>query len=192
MKLALKPLLESRGMTQTALAEKIDVSRGYMSLLVNNEREPSAAVLTRLAAALKVSPGELFEAGSAVSQGLEEAVVPYIGRKDASRAFEHMLVRRPRSPMLYEIKIDLLTFGFLRGDVLIADLNGTAQPGDIVVANREEDYGVGSTRLARWADPWLIDADPKAPPSRLDDARPQAIMAVVLGSVRGIAVNRSA
>lgn len=47
-------LREQQGMSQAELAEKCEVTPGYMSLLESGTRQPSSAVTFKLANALKV------------------------------------------------------------------------------------------------------------------------------------------
>jgi transcriptional regulator with XRE-family HTH domain len=48
----LKKLREAKGMTQAALAEKADLSRGYLIRLEAGRQDPTLATLERLAEAL--------------------------------------------------------------------------------------------------------------------------------------------
>lgn len=50
----LKELRARRRMTQAALAEKADVSRGYLIRLEQGQQDPTLSMLRRLAKALKV------------------------------------------------------------------------------------------------------------------------------------------
>ncbi|OGY26835.1 MAG: hypothetical protein A2Z11_01470 [Candidatus Woykebacteria bacterium RBG_16_43_9] len=60
---AIRQFREIIGLTQGQLADSATVSQGYLSQLENGEvKNPSAAVLLRLAGALGVSPDYLFEA----------------------------------------------------------------------------------------------------------------------------------
>lgn len=56
----IKTLLIKRGMSQKQLAQSIGVSRSYMSLIVNERREPTLRVLRRIARVLDVSVSELI------------------------------------------------------------------------------------------------------------------------------------
>jgi transcriptional regulator with XRE-family HTH domain len=59
----IRQLRDSRGLTQGQLAASSSVSQGYLSQLENGEvKNPSAAVLLRVALAIRVDPDELFEA----------------------------------------------------------------------------------------------------------------------------------
>jgi transcriptional regulator with XRE-family HTH domain len=59
----IRQLREKCGLTQGQLATGSAVSQGYLSQLENGEvKNPSAAVLLRVAEAMQVNPDELFEA----------------------------------------------------------------------------------------------------------------------------------
>lgn len=63
MKIAqnVKRLREKRGMTQEALAGKVEIHRVYLAKIETAVKAPSLDVLERLAKALKVTVGELVE-----------------------------------------------------------------------------------------------------------------------------------
>jgi transcriptional regulator with XRE-family HTH domain len=59
----IRELRETNGHTQGQLAGSASVSQGYLSQLENGDvKNPSAAVLLRVAQAIRVDPDELFEA----------------------------------------------------------------------------------------------------------------------------------
>ena len=59
----IRQLREDTGLTQGQLAAASSVSQGYLSQLENGEvKNPSAAVLLRVAHAIKIDADELFEA----------------------------------------------------------------------------------------------------------------------------------
>lgn len=59
----IRQLREDTGLTQGQLASASSVSQGYLSQLENGEvKNPSAAVLLRVAQAIKIDADELFEA----------------------------------------------------------------------------------------------------------------------------------
>jgi transcriptional regulator with XRE-family HTH domain len=57
----LRKIREQRGLTQEALAEKVGVSRGYLSRLEMGRHDPPLSLLRRLAKALGVKVGRLLE-----------------------------------------------------------------------------------------------------------------------------------
>jgi transcriptional regulator with XRE-family HTH domain len=59
----IRQLRDQLGLTQGQLASGSSVSQGYLSQLENGEvKNPSAAVLLRVAQAMRIDPDELFEA----------------------------------------------------------------------------------------------------------------------------------
>lgn len=59
----IRKLRDQRELTQGQLAQSSSVSQGYLSQLENGEvKNPSAAVLLRVAQAVNVDPDDLFEA----------------------------------------------------------------------------------------------------------------------------------
>jgi transcriptional regulator with XRE-family HTH domain len=59
----IRTLRDKRELTQGQLAQNSSVSQGYLSQLENGEvKNPSAAVLLRVAQAMNVDPDDLFEA----------------------------------------------------------------------------------------------------------------------------------
>jgi transcriptional regulator with XRE-family HTH domain len=59
----IRKLRDRRELTQGQLAQSSSVSQGYLSQLENGEvKNPSAAVLLRVAQAMNVDPDDLFEA----------------------------------------------------------------------------------------------------------------------------------
>ena len=59
----IRQIRDELGLTQGQLASGSSVSQGYLSQLENGEvKNPSAAVLLRVAQAMQIDPDELFEA----------------------------------------------------------------------------------------------------------------------------------
>lgn len=94
----IRQLREEYGLTQGQLAGGASVSQGYLSQLENGDvKNPSAAVLLRVAQAMNVDPDELFEAAGyptvrtlkQIYQGYESNVDPdllrYLGRLPRDR-----------------------------------------------------------------------------------------------------------
>ena len=94
----IRELREEFGVTQGQLAANASVSQGYLSQLENGEvKNPSAAVLLRVAQAMHIDPDELFEAAGyptvrtlkAMYEGYESNIDPdllrYLGRLPRDR-----------------------------------------------------------------------------------------------------------
>ena len=63
-------------LTQEDLAERADISVSFLSMIERGERAPHLETLLRLALALQVSVGELFEFDEAAAPGRPRAVEP--------------------------------------------------------------------------------------------------------------------
>ena len=57
---AIKLCRTRRGISQTELANKVDCSVSYLSMLENNKRDPTLSTLTRIATALKLPVSIIF------------------------------------------------------------------------------------------------------------------------------------
>lgn len=57
----IKEVLEEKGLTQTWLAEQLDLDFQTITRYVNNYRQPGIAVLFEIAEVLKVNPRELLD-----------------------------------------------------------------------------------------------------------------------------------
>jgi transcriptional regulator with XRE-family HTH domain len=92
----IRQLREDASLTQGQLAAASSVSQGYLSQLENGEvKNPSAAVLLRVAQAIDIDPDELFEAaGYPTVRTLRQIYKGYESTIDASLL--HFLARLPR------------------------------------------------------------------------------------------------
>jgi len=92
----IRQLREETGLTQGQLATGSSVSQGYLSQLENGEvKNPSAAVLLRVAQAIEIDPDELFEAaGYPTVRTLKEIYQGYESTIDAGLL--QYLARLPR------------------------------------------------------------------------------------------------
>lgn len=92
----IRQLREDTGLTQGQLAAGSSVSQGYLSQLENGEvKNPSAAVLLRVAQAIKIDADELFEAAGYPTVGtLKEIYQGYESTIDAGLL--KYLARLPR------------------------------------------------------------------------------------------------
>lgn len=92
----IRQLREDTGLTQGQLAAGSSVSQGYLSQLENGEvKNPSAAVLLRVAHAIKIDADELFEAaGYPTVRTLKEIYQGYESTIDAGLL--KYLARLPR------------------------------------------------------------------------------------------------
>jgi transcriptional regulator with XRE-family HTH domain len=92
----IRKLRDKCGLTQGQLAQSSSVSQGYLSQLENGEvKNPSAAVLLRVAQAMDVDPDDLFEAaGYPTVRTLREVYERYESTIDSELL--HYLAELPR------------------------------------------------------------------------------------------------
>lgn len=116
-------------MSQTRLADLVDVGKGYISELVNGKKNPSFELLLQIADALDVEPSELFEPARRV------AVVGRVGagaQVDLCDAFE-------RGDGLYHVvpPPDLPAKGIVAVEVEGDSMSPLIEDGDILFFTRE-------------------------------------------------------
>ena len=111
----IRQLREDTGLTQGQLAAGSSVSQGYLSQLENGEvKNPSAAVLLRVAHAIKIDADELFEAAGyptvrtlkEIYQGYESTIDPgllkYLARLPRDRQRRLLLLLEGMKQVLGE------------------------------------------------------------------------------------------
>lgn len=128
----IRQLREDTGLTQGQLASGSSVSQGYLSQLENGEvKNPSAAVLLRIAQAINVDADELFEAaGYPTVRTLKQIYQGYESTIDTSLL--HFLARLPRDRqrrllLLLEGMEQVLTDGE-GSDEPVSGVTAVAQP----------------------------------------------------------------
>lgn len=182
MSLAVKTILAGRRMKQRELADALDISTGYMSLLLSGERKPSHDLLTRMADVLGVPVGSLFEE-AAEPQGFADPVEHWNAEPADLRLLNRMLETPAAQPDTYRIKKTTTGLGLMAGDLVIIDLGRTAKVGELVIGNEARD-GTAQAFVARWADPWIL-FDENTPPRRIGADQATAIYGPVVGVLRG-------
>lgn len=183
-------------MTQDALAAKIGRDKGFVSTIISGKRNASVATLQRIADALGIKIADLFDDQSFPLQqsdhgpGFGESnVAPFLMATDDGL---HALLRRcapdVRHIATYQVTRSQLGFGYLAGDILAVELNGTPQTGHIVLATIGNAKGnVFTTQIRRLTGPWLLSHDPSVPAHKVDpDDQRVGIMGIVHGSIRGL------
>lgn len=97
MKLRVKQLRRAHGWTIDQLAEVTGLSRGFISQIENEKREPGPSTLETLADAFKVQIVDLYDAGDA-QQDLAAIAQAMKGMTPEQRATAVRLVESLRSP----------------------------------------------------------------------------------------------
>lgn len=93
MEYRIRELRKSRKWTIEQLAEIAGVSKGYVSLLENGERVPSASMLQTLAAAFNVSDTDLIVTTSDKDYEMEELIRRYSSLSESDKSAVSHLVK---------------------------------------------------------------------------------------------------
>lgn len=184
-------------MTQSALADAIDVKKGFISEIVSNKKSPSLETLVRIAGALNVGVGDLFAnsttalARPSPPPGLKDEAVPFDwqGFRDGKRSSDAIeAAQRPlRHPATYQISAAIPWLALLSGDVLICDLGRPPADGEIILVGKSDADGFNTRTLVRRAKGHLaLSGDPAEPEPLLDLEKDHraAWRATVCGVVR--------
>tara|TARA_R110002020_G_scaffold474099_3_gene704525 strand:+ start:983 stop:1549 length:567 start_codon:yes stop_codon:yes gene_type:complete len=188
MNLRIKEIMKLKAVRQARLAEMLDISPGYLSLLMHNQRNPSPLMLTRIAEALEVEVPELFATADPTANALREPDATPIDmtRHDAERLCKSLGIKA-KHPAFYDLNKAALAFGMVSGDRLAIDLNGSLENGDMVLATiTDGSQEKAQTAIYRWFDPWLISPDPLAAPAKMDSSGNVAILGKVCGLSRAL------
>ena len=195
MTLAIGTALKHKGMTQAALADKVEVSRGFMSEIISGKKTPSLETLQKIATALGVSPAELYKVSP---RGMAEAGEAYHSEASASPYSQvsakltgaiHALAPSAKHPQTFRVDKTQLGFALTEGDVLVVDINDQPKDGDLVITTTTDmDTGEGVTNIRRWLSPWLIPSDITDKAVKLSDDGAVAIMGVIKAVLRADAL----
>lgn len=180
MTLDLKRHIKRTGLTQTQIAERTGTTRSYVSLLTNNQREPSPALLSKLADVFGVPVADLF----ATRHGMADEVRPFTPADTLQTEFLRALKRKSNAIELYKLNTTASSLSLLAGDLLALDLGRNAKAGDVVLATRIDDDGNGTTFPARYLDPWIAPGNPELPTEKIDDSGQVAILGPVVSVMR--------
>jgi len=187
MKFALGPVLKRRNMTQTALADRVGIGKGFMSEIVSGKKMPSFETLERMLHVLSVQPNELWGLERAKAEeptgaaGFAEPDATAFRPGPVIEAALRRVAPEARHPQSYRIDRNMPGFGLLTGDIVVVDLGRSAETGDLVVANMLVGQEA-TTIVRRVAGDWLVPGDPMGDFVRIGaDA---AVFGVICGEVR--------
>lgn len=180
MGLRIKPHLTNARVSQAELAARIGKTPGFISNLINGNREASPQTLRDIAAALNVRVSDLLEPQAA----LQEAGVAFVGASPSeSRVLCRALKLDATHPEIVEARRDVPALGIVAGDRLVVDLAPNVSWSGLVLATVSHADGSAETNVYRHAAPWLFGGDSLASPP-LRTGSTVAIMATVLAVYR--------
>jgi transcriptional regulator with XRE-family HTH domain len=161
MKLAISSLLAERQMTQTALAEAVEIQRGFMSEIISGKKSPSIETLVRIAEVLQVPIGDLFDErpgtlgtapGTQASNGFSDEAVPFdwhaASLRETSQVIEHM-GKKVRHAVTYQVASPLPWLALLAGDILICDIATPPVDGNVILIGLTDGAGLNARTLVR-------------------------------------------
>ncbi|MBW4982513.1 helix-turn-helix domain-containing protein [Mameliella sp. CS4] len=157
--------LKTLRMTQTALADKVGISAGYLSELISGKKQPSMATLNAIAEALEITTAELHGAPTP-APGFQEPPESFVSPvKETPEDLRQALTEQP-GHAAYRINRAAIPFGMLAGDIIILELGKGGHPGDLVIATQVDTFGAAETFLARKIGDSFMLPDPQDPPRK--------------------------
>lgn len=195
MKLAIAPQLARAGMTQTALADRVGVNKGFMSEVVSGKKYPSVETLMAIAAALGVPVVALFDdaptdqgAARAEPAGMAEDATPYTPAATThGDPVRTLYASRARNAAItHRAAVDMPGFGITAGDLLVCDLSRLPSPGEVTVAVAvDTDTGTAQTMIRRYTPPFLLAGAALAATTIAIETSGIDIRHPVIGIIRG-------
>jgi len=141
MKLRIKDILRDKRLTQTALSDLVGVKKGFMSEIIAGKKNPSVETLGKIADALNVSIGELFESPPPID-------IPVLGRVGAGA---EVSMDGQGGCALYELPCpaQLDPQGLAAVEVVGDSMSPAIPPGAVLFYRRDADRGVPTEAIGR-------------------------------------------
>lgn len=173
MNLRIGEILRDKKLSQVALAERADISPGYLSEIIAGKKDPSLRTLSAIAEGLSVPVRELYAAAGATAPspqpGFSESDVKPLERDPAeARDYARLLAPGMRHPSLFQALRSTPLFGIFAGDLLLVDLKPDLATGAMVLVNETTADGSAITTIRRLALPFLLTGDPTDAVLRMD------------------------
>lgn len=178
--------LRKAGITQAELARRTGMGQPFLSGIKAGDKGVSLENILKMIEATGLSGDDFFVREDGPPGLSEPGAVPWDVPADRQRALTRALGLRPESPLWREVRENLPHLLLRVGDAVLVDLNGTADPGDMVLATElDPETGEAATFVRRWLPPYLVTGGPDDVPARTDDdAGSGAILGKVLAVVR--------
>ncbi len=187
----LREAIERSGRSHRDVSLAAKLNPGMVNdILTNPDRSPNVRNLQKIAGVLGVSTAWLIEGDTKRDSVSEPAATPWDGAPRDGATTQQALMRalapNTRQPAAYRLNLSLPDFGYIAGDVLIIDLKGKAQDGDIVIARMADlSTGESQTLVRRLFSPYLISARVDEPhPVVIADGSRTSVIGVVAAMVR--------
>lgn len=172
MELNLGYLLKTRGMKPSELADKIDVSRGYVSDIISGKKAPSLEMVARIAQATGASAAELFD-GQVVPHAAPKPAVDNAGFEEGATVYFIQEGERAEAPktgvkgrhiQYMRVQRNHAAFGLLKGDELTIDLSAKSPHGQLAIVTQADLLtGNAFTKIKRITPDQILGDDPTEP-----------------------------
>lgn len=198
----LAALIAERGTNEAAVAKKATLGHtGVRDILSGRSKNPTQGTLTKIAAALEVDVSAItgqsvamIPARVSTPSGLAESAIPF-----AFQAHQ-IAIGRNQNPLhaifgpdvvnaaTFRVSAHQTAFGYLPGDILIADISRLPVVGEIcVVTVADDETAISATHLRRYLPPFLAAGDPAdVDQLLLIDGPGVTVRYPVIGMIRGI------
>lgn len=196
-------LLLDKGTNQAAVAKKAALGHtAVRDILTGKSNNPTQGTLAKIAAALEVEVAAIT--GQPVAMiptrssnrigGLSESATLYSFQPHAvPQGSNHNPLNSIFGPSLsnpatYRVSTHQISFGYLPGDILIADISRLPTTGDIcLVTVADDDAATSTTHLRRYLPPFLAAGDPADADQLLRvDSPGVTVRYPIVGMIRGI------
>lgn len=193
----LQRLMDAAKLSQNELARRSGIPQPTISKYIRGERSPGSEMVQKLAAALKVSAGELLGEPPAARPldslpllGTTAAGTPIDpeGEEGQRLAFGDLFRGRVAAFKVQGRSMERL--GILDGDYVIVRRGPQADTGEVVVAwvdgsvtLKRLEVRRSRQRVAEW---WLLGHGHQSKPMRIDPDVPSCIVGVYVGVVRKV------
>lgn len=194
MRLNIAPHLARAKMTQSALADRVGVNKGFMSEIISGKKSPSVETLIAIATTLNVKAGDLFDDAADPPpppqrpNGMEEEAQPYTHRprKDEDQIRALYSGRARNAAITHRASVDMPGFGIVAGDLIVCDLARFPTPGEVAIAVLiDTDAGTAHSFIRRFVPPLLLTGETTAAQSVQIDASGLDVRHPVIGVIRG-------
>lgn len=196
-------LMLDKGTNESAVAKKAALGHtAVRDILTGKSNNPTQGTLIKIASALEVDVAELTGQPVAMiptrtatpAGGLSEAAAPYAFRPHSvsqgsnQNPLNSIFGPALSNPATFRVSTHQLSFGYLPGDILIADISRLPSTGDICLVTVADDTrATSTTHLRRYLPPFLAAGDPADPDQLLRvDSPGVTVRYPVVGMIRGI------
>lgn len=195
--------LVEKGTNETAVAKKAGLGHtAVRDILTGKSNNPTQGTLAKIAAALQIDIGAITGQPAAMIPtrtvatigGLSESAAPYAFRPhpvpQGSNQSPLIAIFGPTlsTPATYRVGTHQISFGYLPGDILVADMSRLPTTGDIcLVTLADDNTATSTTHLRRYLPPFLAAGDPADPDQLLRvDSPGVTVRYPIVGMIRGI------